>query len=61
MLWRIAIALSLAGCGNLADDKDLAESACWTEKGSPFLFWHVPENTEVTEELQEICTNVHNR
>lgn len=66
MFHRIAIALALAGCGleHYPEDADLTEPTCWTENGSPALFWHVPASAEVSEELNNTCEelyNVHSR
>ena len=64
MLHRIIIGLSLltVGCGT-EEPEDLAEPVCWTEDGSPSLFWDVPSGTEVSEELENTCReiqDVHN-
>jgi len=61
MLCRIAVALMLlltAGCG--VEEADLTEPTCWTENGNSSLFWHVPSGTEVSEELENTCREIHN-
>lgn len=58
----LLMGLLTAGCGleHYAEDADLTEPTCWTEKNSTALFWHVPKNAEVTKETNEICMEIHN-
>lgn len=47
----------LVACGT--QDDGLTEVACWTEKGSKYLFWSIPEGLQVSEQTTQICEDIH--